>query len=341
MQINRYIYAFVFLLLLPIMAKAQFTVVDADSKAPLPGVYVFSDNGKLITMSNEKGKVKAVEGNITLSLMSYESLTAQASKLHGEVALKPKPLNLEEVVIGKTEYVKLSAAFRDVLTNFDKVTLYREGIVDYYYSSKTKKWTSRVRGCRQYEHPELRHPWADSVACWGLQLLDFNKVRLLKRTDSETVHGDTTVVGAMHGKTEVKDGIMVIKTPGNYRTIIDHMKFVDRTSVGVLGLKYEMKKKFFDWNYSESGSEIEKLKLVRTYTEEDFQWSKKKGVVPIVIQSDVAVYDISYPTKEEAKAEMKDKKISVDFILPDCLPAIPPTLIEQGKQLVQKSFHDF
>lgn len=333
--------ALMFMFLTTVVTRAQFTVIDAESKETLAGVYVFSESGKLLTMSNENGEVKAVDGNVTLSMMSYEPLTLNATGVHGQVPLKPQPYQLTDVVVRKTEYVKVSAAFRDVVSNHDKVSLYREGIVDYYYNNKNKKWTRRIRACRQYEHPELRHPWVDTVACWSLRLLDFNKVQTLKQTGSETVHGDTTIVGAMKGKTEVKDGVMIIRKPGIFRTIIDNLKFANKTSGGALGMNLTVKKMFTDWTYVDNGSGPEGMKLMRLYQEQDFRWSKKSRVVPIAIQSDIAVFDTSYLTKNEAKEEMGDKTIVSDFVLPDCLPAVPPSVIEQGKKLTQKSFHDF
>lgn len=332
---------FLALLVLPVIANAQFTIVDADSKEPLPGVFVFSENGALLTISNEKGEVKALQGKVTLSMMSFEPLTVEADGLHGEVALKPKSFALSEVVVGKKEFVKVSAAFRDVVTNYDKVVLYREGIVDYFYNVKSKKWDRRIRGCRQYEHEKLRKLGEDTVVCWNLRLMDFNKVQTLKTTDSSTAHGDTTMIGAMKGKKEVKDGVMVIEKPGSYRTIIDGMKFANKTSVGFLGLHYTVKKMFMDWTYSQNEENEKSIQSLRTYREEDFQWSKKMPVVPVVTQSDIVVYEVTYHSKQDAKAMMKDKEQTTDFILPDCLPALPQSVIEQGKKLQPKKFHDF
>ena len=337
----RYILAAIVLLLMPVAAKAQFTIVDAESKETLPGVYVFSENGSLLTMSNENGEVKALTGKVTLSMLCYEPLTVDASGLHGKVELKQKLYELPEVVVGRTEYVKLSAAFRDVVTNFQKVVLYREGIADYYYNIKSKKWDRRIRACRQYEHASLRKPWEDSVACMDLRLLNFKNVKDLKTSGNITPHGDTLSVGAMKGKTEVKDGVMAVKMQDSYRVIIDQMKFADKTSFSFLGEHYALHKKYVDWTYKKSEYEEASISALRIYSEAEFQWSKKMPVIPIVTQSDLTVYDVTYPSKQEVKEEMNDKVIATDFILPDCLPAMPSAIVEQGKKLVPKKFHDF
>ena len=59
------------MLLTTLMARAQFTVVDADTKETLPGVYVFSETGKLLAMSDENGQVKEQTGKVMLSMISY------------------------------------------------------------------------------------------------------------------------------------------------------------------------------------------------------------------------------------------------------------------------------
>ena len=332
----------IMLALCPLLAKAQFTIVDADSKETLPGVYVYSETGKLLAMSDENGCVKAlgeaVKG-VTLSMLSYESRTLNANELHGEIALKGKPFELNEVVVGRTEFLKISAVFRDVVKNFDNLIIYREGLVDYYYNAKSKKYTRVIRGCRQYEHPDLRKGTNDSLAIMYLPLLDFNKVQEL-HSSGETTHGDTTIVEATVGKRVVKDGIMKMEKNGIYRELVDAMKFLDRSSINFLGLRYTLTKHIIDWQFNDKISSAENLVSFRDYREEDYQWSKKAPVVPITTTSDLVVYSVTSLKTKEAKAEMKDKETTTDFTLPDYLPAIPETIHQQAKTLVLKKFRE-
>lgn len=329
------------MMLMPAIAWAQFTVVDADSHETLPGVYVYAEDGQLLTISNERGEVKALQGMVTLSLLSYEPMTLDATTAHGQVLLQPRSHELAELVVGRTEYMKISAAFRDVVSNRNRVVMYREGIADYYLHLKSGRWTRRIRACRQYEHAKLRRPWEDSVACWNLRLLDFNHVRTVQASGNGTAHGDTLMMNAMNGKTEVKDGVMVIRKAGSLRTIIDQMKFQRKTSTKAMGIHYDLRKMLVDWTYGEEPASDENLKAMRMYTEADFRWSKQMPVVPMVVQQDLAVFEITYPSRQDAKAEMKDKHTATDFTLPDCLPAMPASVIQQGKALVMKSFHEF
>lgn len=322
------------------VAKAQFKVVDAESREPMPGVFVFSENGTLLAMSDSKGMVRALDERVTLSMLSYESQTIDAKGFRGEVAMKDKAFELPEVVIGRTEFVKISAAFRDVVTNFGNVVVYREGMADYYYDTKTKKYTRYIRACRQYEHPDLRKHTNDSLATLYLPLINFNSMHKLERTNEESVHGDTTFVGAMRGKKRVDGGMMEIANDGNYRVVIDATKFVKRTEIGVLGIHYSLKKRILDWQYSDKPLVRENIVAYREYREERFKWSKKAVEVPIVTTSDFVVTDIVYLKKNEAKEEMKDKGTTTTFTLPNRLPAIPKSVSDQKSRLVLKKFRE-
>lgn len=334
---------FAILCCVTLMARAQFTIVDADTKETLPGVYVFSETGTLLAMSDENGQVKAQTGKVMLSMISYETRTLDATGLTGEVELKGKPFELGEVVVGKTEYLKISAAFRDVVKNFDNLVVFREGLVDYYYNANTKKYKRYIRACRQYEHPQLRNPEAhDSLAIMLLPLLDFNKVKRLT-TLSETTSGDTTVVEAKLGRKIVKDGMMTIEKNGTYRDIVDAMKFLDRTSVSFLGLHYTLTKHITDWQFSEKTDHMDAASLIacRDYREEEYQWSKKAPVIPITTTSDLVVYSVTNLKTQEAKEEMKDKAMTTEFTLPGCLPTVPEGIRERvARKLVLKKFRE-
>lgn len=54
--------------------------------------------------------------------------------------------------------------------------------------------------------------------------------------------------------------------------------------------------------------------------------------------NDFVVTDVQTLTKEQAQTEMKDKKETADFTLPDCLPAIPYDVAKETEGLLKKSF---
>ena len=67
--------------LLTAVARAQFCIIDNEDKQPLPGVYVFNDKGKLLTMSDEHGMVRDVCGKVTLSMIGFEKAEVDAGNL--------------------------------------------------------------------------------------------------------------------------------------------------------------------------------------------------------------------------------------------------------------------
>lgn len=323
------------------MSYAQITIVDAENNEPLPGVYVYSADGKLITISDGNGQVNGLSGTVMLSIMSYESLTLNADKISGNVKLTPKPYALSEVVIGKTEFLKFSATFRDIRTNFNRVVMYREGIVDFYYDKNNDTFKRRIRACRQYEHKDYRNFKNDSIVSEYDAMFDLRKVHTIQTDTNRIVKGDTTYVGAIKGKTLVNDGVMMIKRDGCYRIIIDSYKLQEKTTMGFLGMHKELKKNFVDWQYNDPKCRKTNLQAARMYMEEDLQWSKNKPIIPVSYQSELVINSITNISKEEMKNEMKDKEIKKDFELPDCLPSIPESLILQIKNLELRKFKEF
>lgn len=320
-----------FMMMMPLIAKAQFTIVDKEDHEPLPGVYVFGANGTLIDMSNEKGEVTKATSVVTLSMLSYAPVTVDAEQMKGSVVeLSSQPFELGEVVVQKMQYYKISGTFRDVVVNFDKLVMYREGLMDFYVDKNTGKTKRRIRACRQYEHPDLRNfEKNDSLNMGYCKLFDLGNLTQLGTAGSEE-KGDTTLIWATRGKKVVKDGVMMFRQNGLYRKVIDGTKFVNKTSSNFLGLRQNFTKAINDWTFREPKSTMESLVAHRQLIAEDMQWGKKKPVIKIETTKDFVVNDVTYLTKKQASEEMKDKDTEKgDFHLPNCLPALPKSLTDQ------------
>ena len=132
------------------VVNAQFRVVDSETLEPLIGVYVLDEHGRMLEMTEADGLVKTNNGKVTITMMAYEPVAVDASLQKGDVKLQPKAFDLSEVVVHPNDYIKYSAVFRDVYRNNNKLVIYREGIVDFYQDCKSKKFTRRVRACRQW-----------------------------------------------------------------------------------------------------------------------------------------------------------------------------------------------
>ena len=331
------------LLLMPLLAKAQFMVIDSSDKEPLPGVYVFAANGALIDMSNAKGEVTKAHGTVTLSMLSYEPLTIDVSKAGKVVEMKSQPLQLSEVVVQKTEYTKISGTFRDVVVCSDKVVMYREGLMDFYLNNRSGDIKRRIRACRQVEHPDLRN-WSknDSLHMDICPTFDLGSIRRVKTSGESEQKGDTTMVWAMHGNETVKDGIMEFEKNGRHRVIIDALKFSNSTSISFLGLHKNYTKAINDWTYKGKSSSRDSLIAYRLLVSSEYQFSKKSPLLNIEMTKDFVVNDVSYLTKEKAKEEMKFKDTeSENFTLTDCLPPLPSALTDQIPSMKRTKRRDY
>lgn len=66
-------------------AKAQFKIVDEQDGKPVAGAYVFSSTGSLLCISDADGNIKKLDGTVTISNLSYEPKSIDASKTTGVV----------------------------------------------------------------------------------------------------------------------------------------------------------------------------------------------------------------------------------------------------------------
>lgn len=333
----------ILMMLASVVANAQFTIVDSQDHQPLPGVYVFGSNGILLDMSNENGEVTKATGMVTLSMLSYNPATVDAAKVKGGVVeLVSQPLALSEVVVQKTQYYKISGTFRDVVVNFDKVVMYREGLMDFYVEKSSGNIKRRIRACRQYEHPDLRNYDKNDSLNMGI-CRTFNLANLhYLNTSGQESRGDTTMIWAMHGKKTVKDGVMLLKQKGKYRKIIDGMKFANRNSVSFLGMRETVTKAINDWTFSNPSGDLESLVAYRKLIGMESQFSKRAPVIKIETTQDFVVNDITYLTKAQAKEEMKEKDIETEsFTIPNGLPHLPKALTDQVPTMKCTKRRDF
>lgn len=319
------------LALLPVVAKAQFTIVDSESGEVIPGAYVFGENGSLLGMSNDKGVVEGATGKVTLSMLSYEPLTVDATGLTGEVKLTAQPFALNEATVGKPEYLKISGTFRDVVTNSGKLVMYREGIMDFYYNTSSKKWTRRIRAARQFEHPNLRKmAYIDSLYSGVNRLFDLGHVREIEAEKGEE-RGDTITLAlaSKKGNAMVTDAGMVYKHGGLYHVVIDGIKVSGNCRINIFGSTLEFKARLTDWAYTDPTMTTASLAAYRYYAVEANRSARKSPTILADKMNDFVVTDIVCLTRDEAKEEMKDKERAEDFKMPNNLPAIPAAILEQ------------
>lgn len=336
---NRILPAFLATLLLfacPILGRAQLKIVDEKDGKPIAGAYVFSNDNHLLCMSDANGDTQPLEGTVTISVLSYEPKTIDASKTKGTVSLRQKPYALPEVVVHGTDYLKLVGAFRDICRNDGKTILYREGIMNFYINMKTHKIQRRVRACRQYECPKLRSIVNFNIAILGqAQSTDLSRIRYIKRDSVSETRGDTTFYRSTHKGKTVDDAIMYIDThrDGVYRHIIDNNKY--RKSVNAM---LKVHTALCDWTFSSKEETWSSLLAFRSIYNYDYMPLPGKKFIASEEMKDFVVTEVLPLSSEQAKAELKDKSETADFTLPDCLPPLPYDVAKETKDLLKKKF---
>lgn len=318
-------------------AKAQFRIVDAKTHEPIQGAFVMNSEGNVIELTDENGVVSSHDGIVSIRLLSYEMATVDASSQKEDVELIEKPLGLGEVIVSPLEYIKTTGVFRDVYRNDGKLTIYREGIVDFYLDRKSGKYTRRVRACRQFTDRRLNRLFDYSIYQGPYRSFDMRRLSKTNVGDVTEQRGDTTIIGI---KNVANDGIIDIKNRerGIYRTIIDGIK-----AGGVVStLKHKFKTCYFDWVYNNENHSLSGLVSFTGFIQMYYPIAVKGfKSVEVTTYNEFVVTDIQTLSKEDAKREMKNKDELSEFTLPDVLPSLNFDLEAETKDLKRTKFNEY
>lgn len=318
-------------------ACAQFKVVDAKTHEPIAGAYIFDNTGKLLEVTGANGMVAKHTGLVSISMLSYESAKVDALTQKDDVELIDKPFDLGEVVVTPLEYIKTSGVFRDVFRNDGKLTIYREGIVDFYYNTKTKEYTRRVRACRQYTDKRLDKLFDFSIYLGPYASFDMRRLQYVDADSISEEHGDTTVFSVKGG---TNDAIIRIvnKEKGIYRSIIDGIK----SKIAASTIIHKYKSCIFDWTYRDANKSLANIKSFSSYIQMDCLLATKGfKAVEVTMRNEFVVTDIHSLSKEDAKREMKNKKRVSVFVMPDILPALNFDLEAETRELKPTDFCEY
>ncbi len=331
----RYTLTALLLIIVSTQAKAQFRIVDKADGQPIAGAYIFGQDNQLLCMSDADGNVKALSGMVTISILSYQSLTIDASTTHGDVELEQNALALPEVVVKKSDYIKMSCAFRDICTNNGKAVLYREGLEDFYINIKTGKIKRRVWACREYEHKKLRRFF--SFETYMLYGNSTNLARLghINVDSVSSIKGDTLIFTSKWGKYTANDAVKYVANTkkGLYRHIIDNTKYKNRNTKSLT-----IKTNINDWTYSSLEFKFSTLVSFRGLLEYTWRWEKKDDPIACKELRDLFVTRVTTLDKATAEKEMKDKSETDVFTLPANMPSVPYNVSEQIKGLEKRTF---
>ena len=315
---------------------SQFRIVDSSTNQPVSGAYVFDSENRLLEVTKDDGIVSAHNGLVFVRLLSYESATVDASTQKDDVNLFEKPYALSELTVNNGDYIKYSGVFRDVFRTEDKLTLYREGLVDFYLETKKGKFTRRVRACRQYCDKRLFKLFDFSLFAGPYSSFDMRRIKNADRDIVTYEYGDTTA----YSSNGVADAIIYIdnKEKGIYRTIIDGLKVNEIMET----VTCKHKTWLFDWTYNSPVRSLSNMLSYSSYRLIQFSHPlnlfKSKD---ISFHNEFVLTEVKSLSKQDDKNEMSDKHETAEFSLPDILPALNFNLADEIKDMKMVKFDEF
>ena len=166
---------------------AQIQILDAEKHIPIPYVEIYSSDGDLIGLSDNKGMVSSdyieiirqlEKDYISFNHISYNEIIIPNDDfdLLQTIKMTPKLFTLDEVQViarkkaRKKEYIKIDAYYRSFQINDDIVKYYEEGMVSYYLSSDATKVWHVVSENRSFINKNLK----DKVRFVGLVVMGWS-----------------------------------------------------------------------------------------------------------------------------------------------------------------------
>lgn len=340
------------------IAEAQRRVVDVMDDTPVSSATIFDAQGNVVGFTSSEGDFSDIPDSdypITIRCIGYENIVMGQPK-DTVVQMIPMIYELDEAVISASrDVMKQTFYVREYFTissETDTITHFLEHMCDRYVPAskqvKFKKNDLRFRNTRCYKYYQIGDQ--DSVAVSNkpgskvfLGLIETEEVDASESFKGQMgvnrVYEEKGKSGILHSRkqnerifTEYKDGL------ADKKGHIAHLPFL----LNMMGLSMDVHQAYITHVYKandasvyqpkdliQAGVVVELLgkgKLLRQMVNSD---------VPVKINFSIEYYVVSreYISKEQAKAEYKDKSLKVPFEI----PATVPQLSEATQLLIQRA----
>ena len=340
------------------IAEAQRRVVDVMDDTPVSSATIFDAQGNVVGFTSSEGDFSDIPDSdypITIRCIGYENIVMGQPK-DTVVQMIPMIYELDEAVISASrDVMKQTFYVREYFTissATDTITHFLEHMCDRYVPAskqvKFKKNDLRFRNTRCYKYYQIGDQ--DSVAVSNkpgskvfLGLIETEEVDASESFKGQMgvnrVYEEKGKSGILHSRkqnerifTEYKDGL------ADKKGHIAHLPFL----LNMMGLSMDAHQAYITHVYKandasvyqpkdliQAGVVVEVLgkgKLLRQMVNSD---------VPVKINFSIEYYVVSreYISKEQAKAEYKDKSLKVPFEI----PATVPQLSEATQLLIQRA----
>ena len=349
------------LLLFTNIICAQKRVVDAVDRSPIYAASVFDAAGNMIGLTNGDGDFSNIPETaypLTIRSIGYEQIVINSPENNTWMML-PMSYQLSELVVVpvKRNILKQTFYVREYFSMYaehDTVNFFIEHMADRFVAAtKDAKWNGstslRIVDSRGYSR--FKSPQKDSVAV-DLEPA-FPSMLLLLDLEDEQVNAPASFKGQagvnkLHSESS-KSGMSLVQRQNAYTfsmtsdLLAEHK---DHTFTPVplklFGMTMEFKQMINNQTYrvNNEGVYLPKDLIEGSFVlEADGLGKKFKNLLntekPVNIHSLIEIYvvDCDYLSKEEAKAESKNKPDYVEFVVPS---TVPP-LNESTKRLVARA----
>ena len=340
------------------IAEAQRRVVDVMDDTPVSSATIFDAQGNVAGFTSSEGdfsKILDSEYPITIRCIGYENIILE-HPVDTVLQMIPANYELEEVVVSASrEVMKQTFYVREYFTissETDTITHFLEHMCDRYVPAskkvKFKKNDLRFRNTRCYKYYQIGDQ--DSVAVSNkpgskvfLGLIETEEVDASESFKGQMgvnrVYEEKGKSGILHSRkqnerifTEYKDGL------ADKKGHIAHLPFL----LNMMGLSMDVHQAYITHVYKANDASVYQPKdliqasvVVEVLGKGKLLRQMVNSDVPVKINFSIEYYVVSreYISKEQAKAEYKDKSLKVPFEI----PATVPQLSEATQLLIQRA----
>ena len=328
--------ALIAFLLIAVMlpAAAQIRINDANNGSPIPFASIFLANGTCVGVSSTEGILtlpKGYTGSITVQHINFENKTFSTDTVtNATVALIPYTYSVPETVCKyeRPDYMKISAYARSYYMSDSIPASFSDGIYYFYIPLNGGKVKRKQLSARQMYRSDLLEDGGDWFLYKGKKprLSTSTVLASLKSKGLITENMGTQVLE--HGKRGLVRGIRTDSVTNTMDVYSDSLFTANDYKISLFGISARFTNMGTTETYSTANG-IPKLKdLHKISYYICCYWrihGKKRPEVRVDEFSELFVTGISYASKNDMKADLKDKTVK-PVEVPPTIPELSPSL---------------
>lgn len=325
------------LLFISLCSNAQIRIVDGTDGSPVQAASVFIDGGKCVGVSGSDGTLplpKEYTGTVTVQHLNYTGKEFRADTVsNNTVRLTPYTYTIPEVTAKyeRPDYMVITAYERSYMVIDSIPSSFSDAVYDYYVPLRHGRVRRRMRSMRNL-HKVRSQENSQSEFYSSPTMIKLKKKTLLDKFRDNGYLADSTANGTME-RGWAGDVKGVRRDPaGKTLTVYIDSVFANRKrrTVSFFGIKIRFENYKKGETYDTSGNSSPTLRnLVNMYEYLDMYMrpGRKFWMARCETFGDLYVIGVSYATKKEMKAAMKENSLE-PLVVPASVPPLSAPLAE-------------